>query len=257
MENSLDKNKLVKIKGEVEELGGITSFKNGDWLLKLVQKSFSAYYENATPEFFAAKYPDLDQEGIYRKLTKAAVRQSALAGAGSGLFVSANEIFAFFTGGEGLVGIPANIAAALLTIAGELLIVTKIQLELVSRIARLYGAPLDLNDPEDVWIVLTVAIGGELAQEAGKYGIKVGARLTRNAVKGLIEGETLDYLKRLAAKVGIKLLQKTVVSAAVPVVSIIAGAAWNRWLTGRIANAAKKHFSTIAAERNALSEVQG
>lgn len=253
----LEKNKLAKLKEEVDEFGGVASFKSGDWLLKLMQKSFSAYYKNATPEFFAAKYPGLDQEGIYKKLRKAAVRQSGLAGAGSGLLVSANEITALITGGEGLVGIPANISAALLTIAGELLIVTKIQLELVSRIARLYGAPLDLNDPEDVWVVLAVALGGEVAQEAGKYGIEIGARVTRSAVKGLIKGETLAYLKRLAAKIGYKLLQRTIISATVPVVSIATGTIWNRWLTGRIAAAAKQHFSAIAAERNELPQHQG
>ena len=253
----MEKQRLAKVKEEVGELGGITSLKNGDWLLKLVQKTFSTYYENATPEFFAAKYPGLDQEGIYKKLRKAAMRLSGLSGVGSGLLVSADEIFALVTGGEGLVGIPANVAAAFLTIGCEVLIVTKIQLELVARIARLYGAPLDLNDPEDVWIVLTVALGGELAQEAGKYGIKIGARLTRSAVKGLIKGETLAYLKQLVAKVGMKLLQRTIISVAVPVVSIFAGAAWNRWLTSSISKTAKKHFSAIAAERNALSAAQG
>jgi uncharacterized protein (DUF697 family) len=252
----LDKNKLAKLKEEVEEFGGIASFKNGDWLLKLIQKIFSTYYKNATPEFFAAKYPGLDHENIYKKLRKAAVRQSGLAGAASGFLVSANEIVALLTGGEGVVGIPANISAAFLTIAGELLIVTKIQLELVSRIARLYGAPLDLDDPEDVWIVLAVALGGELAQEAGKYGIEIGARVTRSAVRGLIRGETLAYLKRLAAKIGFKLLQRTIISATVPVVSIAVGTIWNRWLTGRIAAAAKKHFSTIAAERNGIQQLQ-
>jgi hypothetical protein len=244
-----NKSKLAKLKEEIEEFGGIASFKNGDWLMKLVRKSFSTYYQNATPEFFAAKYPNLDRDGIYKKLRKSAVRQSGIVGAGSGAVVSANEITALLTGGEGLVGIPANLALALLTIAGELLVVSKIQLELVSRIARLYGAPLDLDDPEDVWVVLSVALGGEIAQEVGKFGIKIGGRVSQRAVKGLIKGETLAFMKRLASKVGMKLLQETLATAVVPVISIAAGTLWNRWLTGKIAAAAKKHFSGIAAER--------
>ncbi len=245
----MDKGKLAALKEEVEGLGGLDSFKSGNWVLTLVQKSFRAFYANATPEFFRTKYPGLDNDAIFRKLRKAAVRQSGLAGAGSGALMSANEMIALVTGGEGLVGLPANIAAALLTVAGELLVVTKIQLELVARIARLYGVELDPNDPEDVWIILTVAIGGEVAQEAGKFGIKVGQRLTRKAIRDYVKGETLAYLRKLAAKIGYKLLQKTIVAVAVPFVSVVAATLYNRGLTGRIADSARRHFLAVAKER--------
>lgn len=245
---NVDKGKLAALR-EVEALGGLDSFKSGNWMLMLVQRSFRAFYANATPEFFRTKYPGLDNDAIFKKLRKAAVRQSGLAGAGSGAMMSVNEITALVTSGEGLVGLPANIAAALGTIACELLVVTKIQLELVSRIARLYGVELDPNDPEDVWIILTVAIGGEVAQEAGKFGIKIGQRLTRKAVKDYVKGETLAYLKKLAAKIGYKLFQKTFATVAVPFVSVAAATFYNRVLTGRIADTARRHFLAVAKER--------
>jgi uncharacterized protein (DUF697 family) len=247
--SDMDKTKLEAIKKDMEALGGVSSLNSGDWLLKLVQKSFSAYYSNATPEFFRAKYPGLGADAIFKKLRKSAVRQSGLAGAGCGALMSVNEIMALVTVGEGGLGIPANIAAALATVAGELLVVTKIQLEMVSRIARLYGVELDPNDSEDVWVILAVAIGGQIAQETGKLGITVGGRVAQQAVKGYVKGETLAYIKKLAAKLGFKLLQRTIATAAVPVVSIPSAAIYNRVLTGRIADAARKHFQTVARER--------
>jgi uncharacterized protein (DUF697 family) len=251
----MDKAKLEFIKKEVEALGGLKSFKSGDWLLKLVQNSFSAYYENATPEFFRSKYPGLSDEDIYKKLRKVAIRQSGLVGAGTGALISINELVALLSAGEGGIGLPGNIAAAFITAASELLIVTKIQLELVSRIARLYRVELNPNDPEDVWTILTVAIGGELAQEAGKFGVKIGGRLTGKAIKEYFGGETLAYAKRFAAKLGFKLLQSTVISAAVPIVSIASATLYNRALTGRIATMARKHFMAIASERAVQSLV--
>jgi ribosomal 50S subunit-associated protein YjgA (DUF615 family) len=76
--------KLDKYRKQVEELGGIDAFRDGEWLPRLVAQSLRAYYENATSEFFRSKYPNANREQIFEKLRKTAVRQAGLVGAGSG-----------------------------------------------------------------------------------------------------------------------------------------------------------------------------
>jgi EcsC protein family len=247
------KRDLEKQKKQIEELGGLSAFRSGDWLPKLVARSFRSYYENATPEYFQAKYPKLTREQILNKIRKAAMRQAALVGGGSGLLMSSNELLALFTGGEMLMGLAGNALVAGLTIGGDLVSVTLIQLRLVVSTARLYGIELDLDDPEDIWIVLGFALGGEVGHELSHLGAKIGGNLTKRAIKKHLSGEVLVAVKKIASKLGFKLLQRSVLALAIPGVSIAAGALLNRAFTSRIARIAQRHFEERSASLQAAT----
>jgi hypothetical protein len=55
--------------------------------------------------------------------------------------------------------------------------------------------------------------------------------MPRQKRHSLFQGKVLEALQRAARKIGYKLLQRTIISAAVPGVSIVVGAWWNKRTT--------------------------
>ena len=233
---------IQEAKKDVEELGGLHAFKTGNWLFELIKKSFKNYWQRANSDYFREKYKSKDTEFIISRLTEVAARNAGLLGALTGVAVSTDEIVAFFTGGEGGVGIPANVAIALTAVAAEAVVLIRIQLQLVANIGKLYGINLDPDDPEDILTILAFAAGGAVAEEAGRFGMKVGSTLAVDLTKKYISKETLEVLKRIGAKLGIKILQRTIVKYVVPLASVVIGAGWNYIATKAVGKIAKKHF---------------
>lgn len=251
-ESSVDESSIRHLfdetKQEFSEIGGWETFKSGEWLLVLIQKSFRNYYERANTEYFQQKYSSKDEEFIANKLTSVARRNASILGAVVGAAVSTDEIVGILTAGEGGVGLPANIAIACTAIASEALLLVKFQLQLVANLAKVYGVPLDPDDPEDILTILAFALGGSVADMAGKFGMKVGGRLAAKGVRAVVKKEVLATIKTLAAKIGVKILQRTIVKYTVPVVSIGIGTGWNYFSTDAMAKIAKKHLLARRAE---------
>jgi uncharacterized protein (DUF697 family) len=242
------KEEIKKAAKEIAELGGWASFKNGTWLPKLIQRSFRAYYTNANAEYLRAKYPRLNAEALAKKLTSIAARNAALLGVVIGAAISADEIVAVATGGGGGWGLPANIAIAVVCGAAEAIVLVRMHLHLIANLAKIYGVPLDPDDPEDILTILAFAVGGAAAEAAGKFGMKVGSRVTKAAIRATIRKEVLEALKSIARKIGIKILQRTIIKYAVPVVSMGIGGAWNYTATRAVGKLARDHFAARAAE---------
>jgi hypothetical protein len=233
---------LNEAKKEYNDFGGWSGFANGNWLLLLIQKSFRDYFERATAEYFHKKYPYLDIDGIAGKLITIAAKNSAVLGAISGASVSTDEIVGLFTAAEAGVGLPANIAIGAGAICGEAILLVRIQLELVANLAKLYGVPLDPDDPEDILTILAYALGGSASETVGKLGMKIGGGATKGAIKAGIKGETLKFIQTIARKIGIKILQRNIVKYTVPVVSVGFGVGWNYVATRTVGRLSIKHF---------------
>jgi len=244
------KEQLKKAKDEVTELGGLSGFKSGEWLLRLIQKSFRNYWERANVEYFKSKYSLQDEDFIAKKLIKVAARNAALIGAATGALVSTDEIVAILTGGEGGIGIPANVAIALTAIASEAVLLVRFQLKLVANLGKLYGVPLDPEDPEDILAILAFAVGGSVAEKAGEVGMKVGSTLAKTAVRKCLSKEALEAIKRIGAKLGVKILQRSILKYTVPIASVGIGTGWNYLSTRAVGKIAKKHFSQRRTELN-------
>jgi uncharacterized protein (DUF697 family) len=244
------KKRLEEARKEVEEIGGLRAFKSGEWLLRLIQKSFRNYWEHANAEYFQTKYSSHDEEFIAKKLISVAARNTALLGGLTGAAVSADEIVAFFTVGEGGVGLPANIAIAATAMAGEAVLLMRFQLRLVANLGKVFSIPLDPDDPEDILTILAFAVGGSVAEAAGKLGMKIGGRIAKDATRKYISKELLQTLKRVGAKLGVKILQRTIIKYVVPIASIGIGLGWNYLSTIAVGKIAKKHFIARRSEKN-------
>lgn len=229
-------------KKDYHEIGGLKSFRSGQWLFEIIQRSFKVYWENANVEYFEAKYGTSDKLKIARKLTSVTARNAAILGSITGLAVSADELVTFFTAAEGGIGLPANIAIAATAAGAEAILLVKFQLQLVANLAKLKGIPLDPEDPEDILVILAYALGGAASEAAGKVGVKVGGKLAGRAAKKVFSKELLATLKKLAAKVGIKLLQSSIIKYTIPLASIAIGSSWNYWAIRSVAKIADIHF---------------
>jgi hypothetical protein len=255
-EKDVAKAELTNAKKEVEELGGWEGFRNGEWLFRLIQKAFKSYYENANVEYFQEKYPGLSEDQIADKLIAVSARHAGLYGVATGALVSTDEIVAILTGFEGGVGLPVNIAVAAIAMCAEAVSLVRLHLQLIANLAKLTDYPLDPDDPEDILIILAYAIGGAAAEAAGKIGMKIGQATTKRVVRKFIKKEVLEALQALARKIGIKLLQRSIIKYTVPLVSMLIGSSWNYVATIAVGKRAKQHFRKRAEDLGNQSSVK-
>jgi uncharacterized protein (DUF697 family) len=158
--------------------------------------------------------------------------------------VSADELVGLFTAGEGVIGIPVNLAVAATAICSEVFFTARIQLQLVARLAALYGAALDPENPDDLLAIMNFAFGGAVAEGLAKEVAKSGAKISTAVIgRYYAKKESFEVLKRFAKKLGYKLLRRSIVNGVVPGVSMFMGALWNKRTTKTIGRNAVKFFS--------------
>jgi uncharacterized protein (DUF697 family) len=246
---------LETTKREYAELGGWSAFKSGEWLWLLIQRSFRNYWERATVEYFCEKYGTTDPDKVAGKLITVAAKNAAILGVLTGAAVSTDEIVAILTAAEGGIGLPANLAIAAVALSAEAILLVRFQLQLVANLGKLYRVPLDPDDPEDILTILAFALGGSAADMAGKAGAKIGGKLGGRAAKVVFSRDLLAFFERLAAKVGVKILQRTIVKYVVPIVSIGIGTGWNYIATRAVGRIAVKHFKQRLADLQPEGEI--
>ena len=209
--------------------------KNGEWFIHLLTQVVKSYDRNARAAYFQKKYPGLSPDEIADILSSVTARYATIAGAIAGIAASADEIEALGTGG-------LTIALFVGTIGAEMLYLSNIQMRLVLDISLLYDLQLDLEDPEDILMIFGYALGVAPTEMLGK-GLEGAARAgAAGAIKKVISKETLAALKQFAEKLGIKILQKTIIKYAVPVVSAVVGSSYNYLTTKSVGQIAKVHF---------------
>jgi hypothetical protein len=77
----------------------IDDVKSGQWFIALLQKVVHSYDRNARAEYFQQKYPGLTPDEIADILTSVTVRYATIAGAVTGVAVTANQIAALSSAG--------------------------------------------------------------------------------------------------------------------------------------------------------------
>ena len=240
------KSMISTAKNEISNLGGMAAFKSGEWFFKMIAGSLKSYFLKADFEYFQKKYPKKDKDYISGKLISVAAKNASLVGALTGAAVSADEIAAIFTFGEGGIGIPANITIGVSALLSESVVLVRIQLKLIFELSKIYNMELDPNDPEDILIIFAYALGGSAAEAAGKIGMKVGSHILEHAIKNNIRKDVLKSLQKIGAKMGIKILQRSIIKYTLPLASIGIGTGWNYFSTKSIGKIAIKHFKHLA-----------
>ena len=237
--------KEVNIKKQVsEELSEAQAFakaidikdvKSGLWFISLLTKVAKTYDQNVRAEYFQKKHPGLTPDEIADKLIGVTVKYATIAGGIAGLSVTASEIAAFGSAG-------ATTAIMITSIGGEMIYLARIQMRLVLDISVLYDLQLDPNDPEDILMVYGYALGVAPTDLIAKGLQKAAATSTQQVIKKHISKGTLKAVQEFGKRIGLKILQRTIIKYAVPIVSVAVGGAYNFIATKTIGQISKAHF---------------
>lgn len=246
------RSELEWAKGTLAGLGGWAGLKSGLWFQDFARSTFKSYYDRATPEYLREKYPGMDDEFIADRLIRMAAKNALVLGTVTGAAISADEVAGLVTAGEGGIGLPGNVLLGLAAAGAELLLLVRFQLQMVAGLARIYGVELDPEDPEDVLTIFCFALGGSLADHAGRLGMRLGAQATRRAVERRLRREFSPW-KLIGERVGAKLAGRSLLKYAVPLVSVGIGAAWNYAATRALGRLARRHFQERARQESALA----
>jgi uncharacterized protein (DUF697 family) len=227
--------------------------KGGAWFAKLLRMALETYSREVNADFFFRKYPGLPADAIADRRIELAQRYAMIEG---GLTASAYTAAIAATIGSAGGASPLTLPGAALTFTVDLLYVTRLQLRLAYDLAVLYGTPVDMNDPEDLYDLIRVAFGIKAGEALRGALPRVAPEAARQGVKAVIKGPVLAALQALPV-VGQYLLQRNIVKFAVPVVGIPLSMKLNHWMTGRVGKQAREIYRDKAAILEAVERLQG
>jgi hypothetical protein len=225
---------LAVAKGFANTLN-IDDFTSGQWFNILLRKVVQSYDSNARAEYFQQKYPGLTPEEIADILTSVTVRYATIAGAVTGVAATANQIAALSSMG---MTTPVLVGA----IGAEMVYLSQIQMRLVLDLSVVYDLQLDPDDPEDMLMVFGYALGIAPTEMLGKGLQLVATGGTQYAVKKYISKGTLKAIQKFGKRIGIKILQKSILKYALPVASAVVGSSYNYVTTKSLGGIAKNHL---------------
>ncbi|MBK8129026.1 MAG: TerB family tellurite resistance protein [bacterium] len=213
----------------------IEDVKSGQWFITLLQKVVQSYNRNARAKYFQQKYPGLPPDEIADILTSVTVKYATIAGAITGAAVTVNQIGALSSAGM-------TIAVMAGAIGAEMVYLARIQMRLVLDLSVVYDLQPDPDDPEDVLMIFGYAMGVAPVGMLGKGLQKAAQGGTQRAIKKYVSKGTLKALQDFGKRIGIRILQKSVLKYTVPVVSAAVGSSYNYVTTKSVGGIAKNHL---------------
>jgi tellurite resistance protein len=209
--------------------------RTGQWFIQLLRQVVTSYQKNAKAEYFKQKYPGLSNDEIADKLISVTTKYAAIAGAITGVIVSANQLAMLAS-----VGMTAPLF--LTSIGVEMVCLAIIQIRLVLDLSVVYDLQLDADDPEDILMIFGYALGVAPTDIIGKGAQIAATETSKRAIKTFISKGTLKTIQEFARNLGFKILQRTIIKYVVPAVSAAVGSSYNYMTTASIGRIAKEHF---------------
>jgi uncharacterized tellurite resistance protein B-like protein len=247
-----------QIKKELEDLKkmaaafGPARLQDGTWFNEFVHVMLSSYSEKIIKEggvgYFQKKYPGLTQDGIAEKLCNLATRYAAIAGGVTGLTAS--------TGVLGGFTIPVIFAA----VGGEILYTTRLQIRLIYDLAIVYGDPIDVNDPEQLYRAFMLAYGiAAVSGNVGTVATTAGTEVVRAQVYRYLTGKTRviqdSAIKILGSRIGGMITRKAILKVAVPVAGVAISSGWNYVSTKNMAEVGRQELKMEARTQQAAIDL--
>jgi hypothetical protein len=96
-----------------------------------------------------------------------------------------------------------------------------LQLRMVQDLSVLYNVKLDPDDPQDMLTIFSFALGIKPSEALAPAAAKMAGEAAKRTIKKFISKDVLKAIQRLASKVGVHLLQRTIIKYAVPGVSVV------------------------------------
>jgi hypothetical protein len=219
------------------------SLKSGDWFASLLRHALDTYSKTVSIAYFRDKYPGLPADAIAARRIELAQRYAMIEG---GITATAYTAAIAATIGTGGGASPLTVPGALASFSLDLFFISQLQLRLAFDLAVLYGHPIDMNDPADLYDLLRVAFGVK-AGEVVRCGLRrVAPEAIRQGAKAVVQGPVLAFLQTLPL-IGQYLLQRNVIKFAVPAIGIPVSMNLNHYATGRVGAQARESYRHRAA----------
>jgi hypothetical protein len=211
-----------------------------DWFLILTKRVIEAGSQARLDKY---RIPGLPEEVVADQLIRNKAAVAVIIGALAGLGTSTTQLFAIPTFGATLA-IWGGVA--LVEMGG----LSLLQLRMVQDLSALYNVKLDPDDPQDMLTIFSFALGIKPSEALAPAVAKMAGETAKRAIKKFISKDMLKAIQRLAAMVGIRLLQRTIIKYLSPVC---------RWLLARsstmclLALSGKLPRFTLAEEASSLT----
>lgn len=227
--------------------------RSGGWFIKLAGQALGSYTDEVDWQYFQERYKGVPADAVVDQRITMAARYAALEGGlSAGAYTAAVGATLGSLGGASPLTVPAAVA----TMMVDVTYVSQLQLRLAHDIAVLYGVPVDVSDPEDMWklvrVAFTIKSGGAVSEGA----VKAVPVVVRPLVRRFYSGATLKAAQGFPV-VGKFLLQRNVLKIGVPLVGVPLAAVLNRYTTlvaGRHARAVFRNEARIIEVAGRLSE---
>ena len=220
---------------EFAKATNIEDVKSGQWFISLLSKLAKTYDKNVTAEYFQKKYPGLTPDEIADILIGVTVKYATVAGGVAGATITANQITLLSSAG-------ATAAIMAGSIGAEIIYLARLQMKLVLDLSVVYDIRLDPEDPEDMLLVFGYALGVVPTELIGKSVEKAAGAGTQYAIKKYLSKGTLQTVQSFGKRIGMKILQRSVIKYAVPIASAAIGSSYNYFTTKTIGRIAKSHL---------------
>jgi tellurite resistance protein len=247
-----------KVRQELDRLKGLAErvtfdeVRRGEWLTRLLKFSLDPYVREVDAATFDAMYPGLSTEAKVQARIDLAASYASVAGAlTAGAYTGAIAATLGTRGSASAVTLPAAGASFVL----DLLFVSSLQLRLAYDIAVIRGVPLDLEDPEDLWRLITVAFLAPGEPTRWQALARSAPVAVRPILLRVLSGDPAAASRSLPA-MGRFLLQRSVLKFAVPGLGVPVAMAVNHWsakLAGRQAAAVFGREARIMATARRLA----
>ncbi|MGO2776852.1 hypothetical protein [Corynebacterium casei] len=215
---------------------GIDDLKNGDWFPRLLTFAVANYADNVDAEYFRKKYPDLPVDAIVDQRIRMAARYASIEGT-----ISASAYTAAIAGTIGTLGgaSPFTVSAGAASFSLDMIYTTQLQLRTAYDISVLYGVPINMDDPDDMWKLVKIAFAIK-AGETGTIAISKGIpEFARVIVRKYFSGSVLAAARSFPV-IGKYLLQRNVIKFAIPAIGVPVTTVVNFWTTKLAGTHAKK-----------------
>lgn len=205
----------------------LEDLKQGTWFVKLLSFALDKYTTEVDAAYFRTKYPDLPRDAIAQARCRMAANYAGIEGAVSGL--AYNGAIAATIGSGGGAS-PLTLPAGGASFVIDTVYTSYLQVRLAYDLAVIYGVPLDMNDPEDLWKLVRIAFvikSGEAGSSALLRGVPAAVRPT---LKKIFSGSTLRAVQSLPV-IGKQLLQRNIIKFGIPLVGVPLSVGVNYWTT--------------------------
>ncbi|PZF09110.1 hypothetical protein [Curtobacterium sp. MCLR17_034] len=215
-----------ELKDFVRSLTG-DDIKSGNWFSKLLSNALGAYTQKVDAAYFQERYKGVPADAIVDQRIKMAARYAAIEGG-----ISAGAYTAAMVATLGTLGgaSPLTLPAAGVTLLVDVAYIARLQLHLAYDIAVLYGVPIDVDDPDDLWKLIRVAFTIRGAQAVSEGVVKAVPALVRPLIKAFYSKGVLAAARGLPV-VGKFLLQRNVIKIGIPIVGVPLSVAINYYST--------------------------